>query len=68
MQHDVAYSVCGNKPKDVQVECKNKADREMVKSLDAIPRKERQWGHTIARNVIAAKSKLGVGIKKPKNV
>ena len=40
----------------------------MVKSLDAIPWKERQWGHTIARNAIAAKSKLGMGVKKPKNV
>ena len=66
MQHDVDYSVCGNKPKGDQVECKNDADRKMVKSLDAIPWKERQWGHTIARNAIAAKSKLGMGVK-PKN-
>jgi len=63
MQHDVDYSVCGNKPKSEQVKCKNAADRKMVKSLDAIP-----WGHTIARNAIAAKSKLGMGVKKPKNV
>ena len=68
MQHDVDYSVCGNKPKGDQVKCKNNADRKMVKSLDAIPWKERQWGHTIARNAIAAKSKLGMGVKKPKNV
>ena len=68
MQHDVDYSVCGNKPKSDQVKCKNNADRKMVKSLDAIPWKERQWGHTIARNAIAAKSKLGMGVKKPKNV
>ena len=40
MQHDVDYSVCGDDRK-----CKNKADRKMVKSLDAIPWKERQWGH-----------------------
>jgi len=40
----------------------------MVKALDAIPWKERQWGHAIARNAITAKSKLGMGVKKPKNV
>ena len=67
MQHDVDYSVCGNKPKSNQVKCKNDADRKMVKALDAIPWKERQWGHTIARNAIATKSKLGMGAKS-KNV
>ena len=66
MQHDVDYSVCGNKSKGDQVKCKNEADRKMVKALDAIPWKERQWGHTVARNAIAAKSKLGMGVKKPK--
>ena len=60
-QHDVDYSVCGNDRK-----CKNKADRKMVKSLDAIPWKERQWGHALARNVIDAKQKLGLGFA-PKN-
>ena len=68
MQHDVDYSVCGNKSKSDQVKCKNDADRKMVKALDAIPWKERQWGHAIARIAIAAKSKLGMGVKKPKNV
>ena len=63
MQHDVDYSVCGNKPKSNQVKCKNDADRKMVKALDAIPWKERQWGHAIARNAIATKSKLGMGAK-----
>ena len=67
MQHDVDYTVCGNKPKSDQVKCKNEADRKMVKDLDAIPWKERQWGHTIARNAIAAKSKIGMGVKKSKN-
>ena len=67
MQHDVDYSVCANKPKSNQVKCKNDADRKMVKALDAIPWKERQWGHTVARNAIAAKSKLGMGAKS-KNV
>ena len=55
-QHDVDYSVCGNDRK-----CKNKADRKMVKSLDAIPWNERQWGHALARNVIDVKQKLGLG-------
>ena len=64
MQHDVDYSVCGNKPKTNQVKCKNDADRKMVKALDAIPWKERQWGHAVARNAIAAKSKLGMGVSK----
>ena len=66
MQHDVDYSVCGNKPKSDQIKCKNEADRKMVKALDSIPWKERQWGHTVARNAIAAKAKLGLGVKKRK--
>ena len=63
MQHDVDYSVCGNKPKSNQVKCKNEVDRKMVAALDAIPWKDRQWGHAIARNVIASKAKLGMGVK-----
>ena len=63
MQHDVDYSVCGNKPKSNQVKCKNVADRKMVKALDSIPWNDRQWGHTVARNAIAAKAKLGLGAK-----
>ena len=42
MQHDVNYSVCGNKPKSEQVKCKNEADKKIVKALDAIPWKDRQ--------------------------
>ena len=57
MQHDVDYSVCGDDRK-----CKNKADKKMVKSLDAIPWKERQWGHTLARTIINTKQKLGLGL------
>ena len=62
-QHDVDYSVCarGKNPR----QCKNKADRKMVAALDAIPWKERQWGHALARNTINAKQKLGLGA--PKN-
>ena len=67
MQHDVDYTVCGNKPKSDQVKCKNEADRKMVKALDAIPWKDRQWGHAVARNAIATKSKIGMGVKKSKN-
>ena len=65
MQHDVDYSVCGN-----DLKCKHKADKKMVKSLDAIPKKDRQWGHALARNMIKAKHKTGMGVKqkKPKNV
>ena len=61
MQHDVDYSVCGDDRK-----CKNKADRKMVKSLDAIPYKERQWGHWLARTIINTKQKLGMGTKNVK--
>ena len=63
MQHDVDYSVCKDDKK-----CKNKADRKMVKALDAIPYKERQWGHWLARNAINTKQKLALGkVRKPKN-
>ena len=55
-QHDVDYSLCGNDRR-----CKNKADKKMVAALDAIPWKERQWGHALTRNVIDAKQKLGLG-------
>ena len=65
MQHDVDYSVCENQPKNNQVKCKNDADRKMVKSLDAVPYNERQWGHWLARNAINSKQKLGLGV--PKN-
>ena len=64
MQHDVEYSVCGNKPKSEQVKCKNEADRKMVKSLDAIPWKKRQWGHAMARTMINTKQKPGLGLQK----
>ena len=65
MQHDVDYSVCSNKiGKEEQVKCKNQADRKMVKSLDSIPYSQRQWGHAMARNAIATKAKLGMGVKK----
>ena len=58
MQHDVDYSVCGDNKK-----CKNAADRKMVKALDNIPWKERQW---LARNAINTKQQLGLGSKNGK--
>ena len=62
MQHDVDYSICAKQSNPRQ--CKNKADRKMVAALDAIPWKERQWGHMLARNTINAKQKLGLGALK----
>ena len=56
MQHDVDYSVCGNNGK-----CKNKADRKMVAALDSVSWNKRQWGHSLVRNVINTKQKLGLG-------
>ena len=53
MQHDVDYSIC-------------KADRKMVNALDAIPYKDCQWGHWLARNLIITKQKLGLGVKQTK--
>ena len=64
MQHDIDYTICGNKPKNEQVKCKNEADRKMIKSLDAIPLKKRQWGHALARTMINTKQKLGLGLQK----
>ena len=61
MQHDVDYSVCGGDKK-----CKNAADRKMVKALDGVPWKERQWGHWLARNAINTKQQLGLGSKNGK--
>ena len=57
MQHDVDYSVCGDNKK-----CKHIADRKMVRSLDAVPWNERQWGHWLARNAINTKQKVGLGV------
>ena len=64
MQHDVDYTVCGNRSKNEQVKCKNDADRKVIKSLDAIPWKKRQWGwgHALARTMINTKQKLGLGL------
>ena len=46
--------------------CKHKADKKMVKALDAVPYKQRQWGHAAARHTINAKQKLGLGLRQQK--
>ena len=56
MQHDVDYSICEDDKK-----CKHQADKKMVRALDAVPWKERQWGNWLARNTINTKRKLGLG-------
>ena len=62
MQHDVDYAVCGNKPKSEQKNANKLQIKKMVKSLDAIPWKKRQWGHWLARTMINTKQKLGLGL------
>lgn len=59
IQHDVDYSVCKDDRK-----CKNKADRKMVKALDALTYDERQWGHFLAQNMINTKQNLSLGVSK----
>ena len=38
MQHDVDYTVCKDDKK-----CKHRADDRMVRALDEVPWKQRQW-------------------------
>ena len=69
MQHDVDYDACSNRERKYSEnlkKCKHKADKKMVKALDAVPYKQRQWGHVAARNAINAKQKLGLGLKQQK--
>ena len=61
MQHDVDYTICKDDKK-----CKHRADKRMVRALDAVPWNERQWGHFLARNTINTKRKLGLGTVKKK--
>ena len=61
MQHDVDYTICKDDKK-----CKHQADKKMVRALDAVPWKQRQWGHFLARNTINTKRKLGLGTGKKK--
>ena len=62
MQHDFDYTVCGNLAKSEQLKCKHAADKKMIKALDAIPWKKRQWGHALTRTMINTKQKLGLGL------
>lgn len=67
MVHEVDYSVCANRAEkygENKKNCKHDADRKMGKSLDAIPYKERQLGHWLARNAINTKQKLGLGVRR----
>ena len=61
MQHDVDYTICKDDKK-----CKHRADKRMVRALDAVPWNQRQWGHFFARNTINTKRKLGLGTVKKK--
>jgi len=66
MQHDVDYGVCSNRNEkygENEKNCKHKADKKMVKALDGVQWKQRQWGHAAARNTINLKQKLGLGFK-----
>jgi len=38
----------------------------MVEALDAVPYKQRQWGHAAARHTINVKQELGLGLKQQK--
>ena len=60
MQHDVDYAVCAGKKNEKS--CKHAADKKMVKALDAIPKNKRQRGHSLARNAISTKQKVGLGV------
>ena len=60
MQHDVDYAVCAGKKNEKS--CKHDADKKMVKALDAIPKNKRQRGHSLARNAISTKQKVGLGV------
>ena len=65
MQHDVDYAVCEGKKNEKS--CKHAADKKMVKALDAIPKNKRQWGHSMARNAISSKQKVGLGVSETIN-
>ena len=62
MQHDVDYGICSNRSKkygENEINCKHKAEKKMVKALDAVPLNQRQWGHAAARNTINLKKSWG---------
>ena len=65
LRHDVDYGVCAHRNEkygENEQKCKHTADKKMVKAPDAVPWKQRQWGHAAARNAINLKQKLGLGL------
>ena len=56
----VDYAVCSNRQHEKS--CEHNADRKMVKALDAVPWRQKKWGHAAARNAINLKQKLGLGM------
>ena len=52
--HDICYDMGKSK---------GDCDKEMVKSIDQIPWKDKPWGATAVRNIINTKQKLGLGLK-----
>ena len=57
MQHDIDYSVCQERlPKDNVKSVKMKQIEN-----GKFQRKDRQWRHTMARNVTNMKQKIGMG-------
>jgi len=65
IQH-VDYGVCSSRNEkygENEKNCKHKADKKMVTALDAVPWKQRQWGHAAARDTIILEQKLGLGFK-----
>ena len=63
---DADHGVCSNgneKYGENEKNCKHKAEKKKVKALDAVPGKQRQWGHAAARNTINLKQKLGLAFK-----
>ena len=63
IQHDVDYGVCSNRSKNTKQKLQAQSGQKMVKALDAVLFKQRQWGHAAARNTINLKQKLGLGLK-----
>ena len=61
MQHDVDYTVCGNKPKSEQLKCKHTADKKNGKSLRCYSLEKKTMG-PLARTMINTKQKLGLGL------
>lgn len=58
MVHDVNYSVCSHREQkygEDEKKANTRQTEKIAKSLDAIPWKDRPWGHALAQNAINAK-------------